>query len=282
VILRILGLLVGVSAAAGLALWWPWMRPGRRRAVALAVSAAGLAFLVIAMTTEGLREAPTETVYLVGTPYVTGQASASASLPYYVLTALCLLLGTAGLALDDEKARWLARHWLATATCFTLLVTALRFLLEKAAVTSAWTRAVGVVWLPPIVGAFFALRLRDEAKGFRALVRSLIAYALIVRGAVAALSVVATRLQLGTHYDVSALTKVETLFTHRVLEFTPGGLDQILSLIVMPQLVVWPLFTLAGGLIGAGLALTMTSTGKSPDVPTVHTDVGVAAAGKGR
>ena len=62
-----------------------------------ASSAVGLIMLMLALNTEGQREAPTTAEFLLSGRYVTGHVSASASLPYYVITAVCLLLGTAGL-----------------------------------------------------------------------------------------------------------------------------------------------------------------------------------------
>src|SRR5436190_968198 len=82
---------------------------------------------------------------------------------------------------------------------------ATRFWLEKVAAPPAWCYAVGVTWLAPVVGAFFAFNLRRERKGKAALLTVLLLYALAVRGAVAALMVAASTLRLGSHYDVSAL-----------------------------------------------------------------------------
>src|SRR5204863_395553 len=89
----------------------------------------------------GFRESPTVAVFLLGTPYVTERASASASLPYYVLTSVFLALGFAGLALGDREARAIGRRWMVTAVALAWLVTAARFLLEKAVapvITIAW------------------------------------------------------------------------------------------------------------------------------------------------
>src|SRR5262249_49691399 len=119
---------LGVAAfwlLAGLLLSWSrW--PGRwRRLSALLARIARMAFPIQAVNSEGLRESPTVAAFLLGSPYVTQSASASASLPYYILTGVCLLLGTIGLALSDDVARRLARHWLATAIGLTIAVTLL-------------------------------------------------------------------------------------------------------------------------------------------------------------
>src|SRR5271169_2068312 len=95
-----------------------------------------------------VRESHTTATFLMGSSYVTEQASASASLPYYVMTATCLLLGTIGLALGDDAAHWFERHWLLSAVLLSLLVTALRFVLDKVAAPPSLAEVVGVVWLP--------------------------------------------------------------------------------------------------------------------------------------
>jgi len=248
---------------AGAFLWWTRL-PGRwRRAAALLTSGGGLIALILAINTEGVREAST-VGFLLGTPYVTEQASASASLPYYLLTGIGLLLGTAALAVADDTAARLGRHWLATAITLSLLLTAIRFTLEKAAAPRAWTWAAGITFLAPLVGAFFAMNLREQGKGFRQLAGALLVYAYAARGAVAALMLVASKEGLGSHYDVSSLIRVQHPLTGRVHEFVPGSLAQILSLGLIPQLVVWPLYTLLAGLLGGGIAWTLLGSVAPP------------------
>jgi hypothetical protein len=93
-----------VWPAAALALYWGRLSGRWRRAVALFTSVAGITALVVALSAHGQRETLTTGQLLLGGAYVTGHASASASLRYYVATAVCLLLGTAGLAVPDETA----------------------------------------------------------------------------------------------------------------------------------------------------------------------------------
>jgi hypothetical protein len=230
------------------------------------------------VSTEGLRESQTTAVFLMGTPYVTEQASASASLPFYVLTGVCLLLGTTGLALADEDAAALGRRWLLMAIAVSTGVTAVRFTLEKAAAPWAWTNAVGVTWMAPVVGAFFAWNLREEGKPFRSLLAALAVYALAVRGTVAGLMVVASTLRLGSHYDVSALVQVRNPFSGDVHTFTAGSLQQVLQLGVVPQLVAWPVYTVLAGLLGAAILWVLRSSWRTPQVPNVRPHVDIAAA----
>ena len=84
---------LAVWAAAAALLYWPRLSGPWRRTLALTTSGAGLVFLVLALSSQGLRESASTAVFLMGRPYVTEQVSATASLPYYVATALCLLLG---------------------------------------------------------------------------------------------------------------------------------------------------------------------------------------------
>jgi hypothetical protein len=191
--------------------------------------------------------------FLMGESFVSGYSSASASLPYYVLTGVCLLLGTVGLALPDDVARRMDRHWLATAVGLGLGVTLLRFLLEQVAAPPSWTYPVGITWLGPPVGAFFLWRLWGEPGALRALVGRLLVFAVSVRGAVAGLMAVATLNGLGTHYDWSRIVSVRMPFSHEARPFLPGSVEQVLFLGVLPQLTFWVASTVVSGLLGAGV-----------------------------
>ncbi len=255
---------VGIWAAAAALLAWGLL-PGRfRLALALTLSVAGLVFLVLATGTEGFRETQSTTVFLVGPPQVTGLASASASLPYYVLTALCLLLGTLGVVASDAAAQLISRRFLTWAVAVSLLIVVVRFLLEKAAAPADWARVFGVFWLPPVVGAWFYARGRAEGAGVGRLAAWLLAYAMLVRGFIAAVYVVATRFRLGSHFDLSSVTWAEGPFG-KVYHFEPGSFSQLMSLALVPQLVVWPLFTVIAGLIGAAmLAVVLRAARPAP------------------
>ncbi len=273
-----LNILAGGIVTAVL-LCWPRLAGPDRRRIALVSSGAGLLALILAMRAEGFRESPTLAVFLLGTPYVTERASASASLPYYLLTGVCLALGFTGLALGDAEARAIGRRWLATAVAVSWLVTAVRFLLEKAAAPASWTQAVGVAWMPLPVGAFFALNLRAEGKGFRSLLTALVTYAYAVRGVVAALMVAATRLRLGSHYDVSQVVLVHNPLSGEAYSFEAGSLDQIVRLAIVPQLLVWPLVTVLVGLLGAAVARVITIAWGEPPLSTAPPEA-VAPAGQ--
>jgi len=264
---RVLGLLA-VWAVSTLLLWWGRLPGPWRRAAALLASGAGVAFLILAMKSEGFRESPTVSVFLMGTPQVMTTASASSSLSYYLLTAVCLLVGFVGLAAGDGLARALGQRWMITAIGLSMVVTALRFGLEKVAAPTGLTHGVGVTWVAPVVGAFFALSLRAEGKGWRALVAALFAYALVVRGGIAMFMVVASLLRLGSHYDVTPMVLVRMPFSERLYGFEPGSLSQILSVAVVPQLVFWTLYTVLAGLLGAGVAVLLTSASGTPKIPT--------------
>ena len=252
---------IAIWATAGVLLAWGLLPARFRLALSLTVSGAGLVFLVLATSTEGFRETQSTTVFLVGPPQVTGLASASASLPYYVLTALCLLLGTLGVVASDAAVRLIARRFLAWAVAVSLLVIVVRFLLEKAAAPADWARAFGIFWLPPVVGAWLYIRGRAEGAGNRRLAAWLLAYALLVRGFVAAAYVVATRFRLGSHFDLSAITWAEGPWG-KVYHFEPGSFTQLLSLVFVPQLLVWPLFTMVAGLLGAAMVAAVLRAAK--------------------
>jgi len=262
-----------VWTAAALALNWGRLSGHRRRAVALLTSLAGIGALVVALSAHGQRETLTTGQFLLGGAYVTGHASASASLRYYVVTAVCLLLGTAGLAVPDETAGRLRRHWVGTAIVLSLVITGLRFALEKVAAPMSWTHPVGITWLAPVVGAVFLRNAWDEGKGFRAVLGGLTVYALGSRGAVALLMVVASAWRLGSHYDLSRVTDV--WYWGELHRFVPGSFEPILYLGVLPQLTFWVCYTVVTGLMGAGLAAAVLSARRnaamrlvSPEHPT--------------
>jgi hypothetical protein len=246
---------------------WGWL-PGRwRRLLSILTSAAGVGFLLTAINSEGLREARTVGVFLIGAPYVTEQTSASAGLPYYVLTGICLLLGTAGLAVGDGLARGLERRWMATAVALSIGVAAMRVALEKVATPPSITRLFGIIWLAPVVGAFFYVVLRAEGKGWRDLTLALLVYVYAVRGFVTALYLVATTFHLGSHYDLSSAAEVRTPWG-AVLHFVPGTFAQFRDLVLFPQLLVWPVYTLLSGALGALMVRLIASAWPSlPGIP---------------
>jgi hypothetical protein len=235
--------------------WWPRLSGERRRRCSLATSALGIAFLVAALRAEGLRESALKSVVLVGPAVLTATASASASLYYYVLTATCLLLGFAGLTFGDRLSRWLHPRMLLSSVAVAWLVTIVRFLLEKSAAPVLLVQAVGVTWFAPVAGAYFATGLLPAAPIWRPLLRTLVAYAFLVRGFVALLGILATQLGLGTHYDVSAVTSLRLALTGGAYTLVPGGWQQALWLTLVPQLVAWPVFTVLAGMLGGGLAV---------------------------
>jgi hypothetical protein len=263
----LLATIVGAWALAFLLHWWPRLGAAWRRRVSIATNAAGLAFLIAAVRAEGLRESATTSMLLVGPSYLTDRASASASLYYYVLTAACLLLGFAGLAFGEPLARWLRRRWMLSTVLVAWLVTAVRFLLEKSAAPVPLVQAVGVTWLAPVAGAYLAGSLRLEATAGPRLLPTLFAYAYLVRGFVAGLGAAATRLGLGTHYDVSDLTEVPLALTGQVYTLGPASWTQIFWLILLPQLTAWSLFTVGAARIGAALASLLSPPRGVPDAP---------------
>ncbi len=235
--------------------WWPRLGAAWRLRVSVATSAAGIGFLFAAVEAEGLRESALTSMVLMGPTTLTATASASASLYYYVLTAVCLLLGFAGLALGEPLSRWLAARWLATSVAVAWTLTLVRFLLEKSAAPALLVQALGVTWLAPVAGAYLATGLVPGQAGLKPVLRSLVAYAFLVRGFVALVGVVATQLDLGTHYDVSAVTSVPVSLTGTVYHLARGGFRQAVWLTLVPQLLIWPVFTVVAGWLGFKIAV---------------------------
>ncbi len=257
------GTAVATWLVGGAALSWAWL-PGRgRRAIALFASLLGLVCLVLAVSSEGVHEASATAVFIIGAPYVIQQTSALTSLPYYILTGLCLLLGTTALAAGDEAARKLGEHWMASALALSFGVSLLRFALEKVAAPQALTQIFGITWLAPVVGAYFLVALGASGRGWGALVATLAVYGLASRGFVAALYLIATTFRLGSHYDLSTVWTVQTPWG-QAYHFVPGSLGQFERIVALPQLALWPVFTVIGGLIGAGILHLVREAGSPP------------------
>ncbi len=260
-------LLLTVALALALAVpmhWWPRLPATYRRRLSIATSLAGLGFLVAALRSEGLRESALTSLVLVGPATLTARASASASLYYYVLTGFCLLLGFTGLIFSDPLARWLKPRPLLSSVSVAWLVTITRLLLEKSAAPSLLVDAVGVTWLAPVAGVYLALALRPEGGGPTALLQALLRYAFLVRGFVALVGVAATRLAAGTHYDVSPLTEVQVAFSAGSWVLAPGSWEQLFWLTLLPQLVIWPAFTVFSGMATGALALWLVPAAEAP------------------
>jgi hypothetical protein len=264
-----LSMMAAQWAVAAVLLYWGGFPPRLRRLLAVLASAAGLFFLGLALNTPGQREADISGGFLIGSAYATGKALATASLPYYVLTALCLLLGTLALALPDGAAATLRRRWLATAVGVSMGVIVVRLVLERAAAPPRLAWAFGVTGLAPLVGVFFAHCLRRAGRtGWGPLVRALAVYGLLVRGFLTLVYTAATLAHLGsTHFDISSVTGAHNPFTGRWHVFEASSLHQVMSLVALPQLLFWPLYTVVAGLIGAGLvrlAWALAGRGRQP------------------
>ncbi len=258
--------LLALWAVSGALLWWGDVPARLRRVLALLFSGAGLVFLAVAFNTAGVREADTTAGYLIGPAIVTGKTWASASLPYYVMTGLCLLLGTIGLALPEATAQLLRRRWLDWASGLSDAVTVGRLLLERAAAPPGLAWAFGITALAPLVGAFFAYNARAESRGWRQIVGARAVYAIAVRGWVAMLYSVATLARIGsTHYDVSRVIRARNPLTDEVHLFQPGSLEQVVTLVWVPQFAMWPLYTVAAGAMGAALLRLLFTLWPGPE-----------------
>ena len=82
-----------------------------------------------------------------------------------------------------------------------------------------------------------------------------------MRGLVALVGVVSTRLAAGTHYDVSPLTEVGVAFSDQSWTFVASSWEQIFWLTLLPQLVIWPAFTVLAGAVLVLVAGGMTYHG---------------------
>jgi hypothetical protein len=265
--LQRLAILAVVWMAVALFFWWGDLPARARRVIALAVSTAGLVFLVLGLRAAGERHTFFTGSLLLGPHYLSEVESASAGLRYYVMTAVCLLLGTVGLALPERMTQRIGSHMVQVAVGLSIFLTVVRFALEKAAAPESWIAAAGITWLPPLVGACFALRKEGQAWTWREVARDLFRYGILSRVFVALVYLAASGLQLRTHYDLShALLRVDLPFTKRYFLLPPMSWRQLLGVVIIPQLVVWPLYTVVAGLVGGWMAVLLMG-GKPSERP---------------
>ena len=243
-----------IWCVAAALLGWPYLSDAWRRRLSLGASVLGVAFLLVAARTEGLRAVPTVGDYLLGQPYVLPYMTASASLPWYLLTIACLALGLTGLASGERVAETLRRRYLLSAVGLAAAVALMRFGLEKAAAPPWLARAFGVTWLAPVTGVFLLLNLAPGPRRLRRLLRELLLYALASRAVVLAVYVLASALRLGTHYDITPLQHVRLAYVERRFEVAAGSLGQLAALVLLPQ-ALWIVYTLVAGTSAALLAL---------------------------
>jgi hypothetical protein len=77
-------------------------------------------------------------------------------------------------------------------------------------------------------------------------------YGLASRAWVALTYLAATGWRLGSHYDLSsAWVQLQDPLTGMARSFSPGSVSQLLYVVALPQLMVWPLYTVVVGLLGA-------------------------------
>ena len=139
----------------------------------------------------------------------------------------------------------------------------MRFLLEKSAAPRAprpggRRHAGSPPWPAPTSRP--ASRPRGRAGGRCS--GALVAYAFLVRGFVALVGVVATRLGLGTTTTSRGLTFVPVALTGRTLRLRARAAGaRLFWLTLVPQLVVWPVFTVLAGMAGAAPALAARRSG---------------------
>ena len=127
----------------------------------------------------------------------------------------------------------------------TLAVLFLRVYVEKLGVPPYFAMLIGIIWLVLPLAIFFALEASKRGSQARFWVW-LFSYAFGIRVLILVIMLVVTTFQLETHFDNSSVTAF-TVFGER-LEVEAGSWEQYLNLMIIPQLVLWPVVTLAAGL----------------------------------
>ncbi len=141
-------------------------------------------------------------------------------------------------------AAWTANAWspgrrssvLVPPFVLGLGVIAGRFALDRAAAPEPVAHACGLLWWSVAIGPY--LRMSHRPVGMSAL-----RLAFATRLVVVALNVLATTNEWGTHFSLERVERVALPLVGTVFVADPGSWRQLGLLVVLPQLVIWPMLT---------------------------------------
>ncbi len=175
--------------------------------------------------------------------YVTAEESAPPYVLPLVIAAGCLVFALGVRFSAPARAPVDGARVQLVATALVVL----RFAVEKAGANEPFAHAFGVMWLAPALGIRAALAVPEQPLRFAPLFR----FALLSRIPVIVATLLATWLDLGSHFSLARIARIEIPFVEVRLLCEPLDPKQIALLIAVPQLVVWPaLMALAALAIG--------------------------------
>ncbi len=226
---------------------WSRIPKAARRGIAWTLLAVGMTCLLAAPFLHGGYSV--DISLLIGGPYPYKVETIERSFAGLAAGLGVLLLVLGALAGSSELLPALGS--LGTAWALTAGVLLLRVFIEKLGVQPAVANFVGIIWLAAPVGIVFGLEAAAADTG-RQLWGRLVAYAYGVRVAVLLLMLLVTHFGLGTHFDNSGVTSFKVFGkTYRV---ESRSWEQYRNLIVLPQLVLWPIVTIVVGVLSGGIA----------------------------
>jgi hypothetical protein len=154
------------------------------------------------------------------------------------------LLGMAALAHWGDRLPW--KSPVGQAVKLTVVLILLRAYCEKLGVPQSLAMFIGIIWLILPLAVYFgneAAKTASQATFWRWLV----GYTFTIRIFVLVIMVLATHFHWGTHFDNSSVTSYRLGGT--IYHVESNSWEQYGNLIIFPQLVLWPLVTLAAGVV---------------------------------
>lgn len=216
---------------------------------------SGLATIIFGLTLKSPSVAGIEAIFF-GTAYETSREIHAGYLSSLVFGLGLILFALAGCFPGLLKRFSWTEHILFVPLSLSVVFLIWRLLLEKTAAPSALSSMIGMIWLPPAIGVFLAFELTGKKHRVKELIRTLAMYAWLARSLVAVLMVTLSFLKLGSHYDISAVTSIDSPFGKR--SYSPNSFRHHLELIYIPQLLFWPLVTIVAGWLCGGLVFAFT------------------------
>lgn len=206
---------------------WRWLV-----AIALLVGAASALAVGLTTPSDDVRSGITRSLMFHHHVVVDRPVAAAWALPLVLaILFVCAAIWIArGWRPGGERRPWVAPFVLG------LGVIAGRFALDRAAAPEPVAHAVGLLWWGVALGPY--LQRSRVGVGATAL-RLAFATRLVVVG----LNVLATRCDWGTHFSLARVERVALPFVDTVFMAPPGSVRQFLALVVLPQLVIWPMLT---------------------------------------
>lgn len=194
----------------------------------------GIASCLVALRAEGDRTAEIRSL-LYRHHYVVAHATAPANLLPLLVGAALFVAAAAGLF---SRSTTQGARPLGFVFGLAALMTVLRFGVDRAAASETFAHAFGILWMAPAIGLNSTLLMSGVSR-----LGWLVEAAFVSRIPPIVATVIATHYDLGTHYSLVAIQRIEVPLLDGRFPCTPLDATQWILAIAIPQLLLWPALT---------------------------------------